>query len=94
LKYLTRVDQVVRAIRDYLRPFSAPVQERAFSLLSSTAGIVADEYLRQRKAYELAPMPEVANLVTGAARLAHDIAQQVYFASGAFDATQQPGTTP
>jgi hypothetical protein len=94
LKYLTRVDQVVRAIRDYLRSFSAPVQERAFSLLSSIAGLVADEYLRQRKGYELAPLPEVADLVTGAARLAHDIAQQVYFASDAFDARQQPATTP
>jgi hypothetical protein len=92
-KHQTRVEQMLWAIRDYLRPFSAPVQERAFALLSTTARLVADEYLRQRKGYELAPLPEVADRLHGAGRLAHNIAQQVYFASGAFDATQQPATT-
>ena len=96
LEHLSCAKQIVQAVRDYLRPpLPAAVQERAFSLLSAMANLVADEYLRWTTAYEIAPATEIANKVREAAHLADDIAHQVYFASGAFDATQQePQSAP
>ena len=82
--------------RDYLRPPAASptVQDRAFSFLSTVTTRVADEYLRQWTAYKLAPLPEVADGVNNAARVAHDIAHAVYFASSAFDVKQQSDAAP
>lgn len=79
--------------RRYLAPPGVKGQVRAFSLLQAAAQVSAARLARDPGELSLPAgeltEPQLAE-IQGAARVCHDIAKQVYFASGAFDGERTP----
>lgn len=86
--------QVVRHIRDYLRPGSAKTQQRAFELatsIASTCVVHFDRIVAQDDGER--PLPaELSEQVKRIHTTLDRITSQVYFASGAYDAKAQGRT--
>ncbi|WP_203933925.1 hypothetical protein [Virgisporangium ochraceum] len=80
------VQSFVQHARSYLRPPADAGQIRAFRLLDTTAHAVLAQWTRYAGEHraEVLSDDQLAEL-RGAAGTADDIAQQIYFASGAFD---------
>ncbi|MEV4130327.1 hypothetical protein [Nocardia sp. NPDC049707] len=81
------VEIFAQCARDYLSPASDEGRSEAFRLLTLAAQSCQDTWTRHSSAAETSP--HVQTELQRAAELAHDIAQQVYFASGAYNSDQQ-----
>jgi hypothetical protein len=78
--------------RDYLEPPASEAQKRAFSLLQTAAQTAAARWSRDQSEHlasaELTPSQRAE--LEGAVKVCHEIAQQIYFASGAYEAKSEP----
>jgi hypothetical protein len=87
-----RVEQLLHELRPFLNPPNGEGRENAFRLLAAAAQTVTDTWLAHMpQEFTTAPPiaePEMAP-IRAAALVAHGIAEQLSFASGAFD--DQPG---
>jgi hypothetical protein len=87
-----RVERLLHELQPYLNPPNDEGRDNAFRLLAAAAGAVRDVWLanmpQEDTAAPPAPEPEIAR-THAAALVARGIAEQFYFASGAFD--DQPG---
>ncbi|MFI7067079.1 hypothetical protein ACIBL3_39200 [Kribbella sp. NPDC050124] len=79
-----------QSCRDYLRHDSRDVQEAAFRLLGTAVEVSLSRWMRDPSAHRAGAELSEAQLdeFKGAATVSHEIAQQIYFASGAFDQKQ------
>ena len=89
-KHAAAVAGFAHFARDYLNQPNSDVQQRAFRLFSDAAAASLARWTRDPT--ELQADAELSDgqrdELKGAANVAHDIAQQIYFASGAFDEKQ------
>lgn len=76
-----------QSARDYLAPTNNKGRSEAFRLLTVAAQDSREVWTRHSAIAE--PSPQVQKELQHAAELTHDIAQQVYFASGAYNSDQQ-----
>ncbi len=81
------VEIFAQCARDYLSPAGDEGRSEAFRLLALAAQSCQDTWTRHSSATETSP--QVQTELQRAAELTHDIAQQVYFASGAYNSDQQ-----
>jgi hypothetical protein len=86
-----RAERLLHDLQPYLNPPNGEGQDNAFRLLAAAAQAARDTWLAHMPEVTAAPPtaePEMAR-IRAAALAAHGIAEQLYFASGAFD--DQPG---
>lgn len=87
-----RAERLLHDLQPYLNPPNGEGRDKAFRLLAAAAQAVRDTWLADTlQEFTAAPPtaePEMAR-IRAAALVAHGIAEQLYFASGAFD--DQPG---
>lgn len=88
--HATAVEAFARCARDHLGPSSGDGRGMAFRLLSIAADAALLRWTRDPQ--ELTPAADLSDdkkaELTGATTVAHAIAQQIYFASGAFEEKQ------
>lgn len=87
------VGRFAQSARQYLTRAEGDIQARAFALLRVAAEASAARLARDPVATSL-PGPDLTEAqlaeIQGAVLVCHDVAQQVYFASGAFDGKRDP----
>ncbi len=90
--YQDRVERLLHELRPYLNAPNGEGRDNAFRLVATAAQAAGDIWLAlvPQESTAAAPIgePDMAR-VRAAALVAHGIAEQLYFASGAFD--EQPG---
>jgi len=86
-----RVERLLHELRPYLNPPNGKGQDHAFHLLAAAARAAGDTWLAHLPSGSaVTPVSEpAATRVRASGLVAHGIAEQLYFASGAFDV--QPG---
>ncbi|MGH3678708.1 MAG: hypothetical protein ACRDT2_00005, partial [Natronosporangium sp.] len=86
-----RAAQATACLRGVLKPADdalRPAQERAFQFLSLGMDQLRDTWVNREQASQ--PTPEHQERVSSAVKVAENIGQQLYFASGAADGTKAP----
>ena len=87
-----RAERLLHDLQQYLNPPTGEGRDNAFRLLASAAQAARDTWLAHMpQEFTAAPPTAEAEMarIRAAALVAHGIAEQLYFASGAFD--DQPG---
>ncbi|MFI5937858.1 hypothetical protein [Actinoplanes sp. NPDC051494] len=89
-QHVTGIEAFVRHSRDYLAAHGKDQQQTAFKLLGLAAHACLTRWTTEPAAHLTGAdlTPEQLAELRGAAQVAHEINQQIYFASGAFDHTQ------
>lgn len=91
VEHPNRAAQATACLRDVLNPADTalqPAQERAFQLLELGMSQLRDTWANREQPGQ--PTPERQERLSWAVKVAENIGQQLYFASGAFDDTKPP----